>query len=648
MFAFNRRSFFAAGGAALSASSAQTAAQDVKSPPKRRLLESRLTAAQVAKLLVPRESWKPYPVYSDRARWQALPSALLQEMVAKGDQALKNPWTVLPATVFLEYVRTGNRSNYERILRARRNKLEALLWAECAEAKGRFLDEIGNGVWLQCEETFWGYPAHLSLQKGGSGLPNVAEPVIDLFAAEGGALLAWLDYLVGPQLDKVHKRIRERLHLEIDRRILTPYEKRTDFWWMGLEADRAMNNWNPWINSNCLACALLVESDPARRAAIAHKIVRSVDRFLDSYYDDGGCDEGPGYWGHAGGSLFDNLELLYSASDGKIDFYKVPLVGEIGRYIYRVHIAGDWFVNFADASARVGIDGDLVYRYGKRIGDANLQQLGALRARDSSPGGSALRFLPALFNYAEMQKAPARAPLVRDAWFAGMQVMTARTKEGTADGLFLAAQGGHNAESHNHNDVGNFIVYANGKPAIVDIGVETYTAKTFSSHRYDIWTMQSAYHNLPTVNGVMQGAGRGYAARNVSHKAGADAAEFELDIAGAYPPQAGIVAWRRTLRLDRGRNQVSIRDAFALQKDGGRVELTLMTPCKVTVGKGEIVLAGAVKVRFQPDLFDVAVEEVRTEDARLQAVWGESVRRILLKKTNLPARGEFSLLIVQA
>ena len=51
--------------------------------------------------------------------------------------------------------------------------------------------------------------------------------------------------------------------------------------------------------------------------------------------------------------------------------------------------------------------------------------------------------------------------------------MTARVTERSSDGFYVAAQGGHNAESHNHNDVGNFIVFLNGKPVIVDVGVET-------------------------------------------------------------------------------------------------------------------------------------------------------------------------------
>ena len=111
------------------------------------------------------------------------------------------------------------------------------------------------------------------------------------------------------------------LRLEVDRRILTPALERDDFWWMGF-TPREVNNWNPWINSNWLAAALLLERDPARRARAVAKIARSLDRFIDSYPDDGGCDEGPSYWGRAGASLFESLELLHSATGGAVDVYR--------------------------------------------------------------------------------------------------------------------------------------------------------------------------------------------------------------------------------------------------------------------------------------------------------------------------------------
>jgi hypothetical protein len=160
--------------------------------------------------------------------------------------------------------------------------------------------------------------------------------------------------------------------------------------------------------------------------------------------------------------------------------------------------------------------------------------------------------------------------------------------------------------------------------------------------------MQSAYHNLPTVNGIMQGAGRTFAARSVSHKSDDSAAEFALDIGAAYPPEAGIETWTRTLRLDRAKNEVVVRDAFVLQKAGGTVDFSLMTPCAVSVSGGVIQLAGAVMILFDASKLHVAVEDIKTDDARLRSVWGESLRRILLKAKDLPGKGEFTIRIQQA
>src|SRR5213078_4852329 len=181
------------------------------------------------------------------------------------------PWDSLPATLALEFKRTGNRSRYEAVRDRRRKRLQDLVIGEGIEGKGRFIDEIANGAWLTCEETFWGVPAHLGAQKAGTGLPDVTEPIVDLFAAETGALLAWTDYLLGDRLDEVSPLIRKRMRAEVDRRVLTPALQRDDFWWMGFGERKNINNWNPWINSNWLAAVLLLESDPRRRTASVYK-----------------------------------------------------------------------------------------------------------------------------------------------------------------------------------------------------------------------------------------------------------------------------------------------------------------------------------------------------------------------------------------
>lgn len=606
-------------------------------------------------------TWRPYPKAGDKAGWEKVPAAVRAAHIRKAEKHLGAPWPAPKASTFFEFVRDGNRSRYEAVSFGRRARLADLVLAEAIEGRGRFLDEVMDGVWTICEETFWGVPAHAGAQKSGPGLPDATEPVVDLFAAETGMLLAWTDYLLGERLDTVTLLLRERIRQEIDRRILTPCLERDDFWWMGFTG-REVNNWNPWIVSNWLTATLLVETDRVRAARSVHKALRCLDNFLDAYPADGGCDEGPGYWDRAGGSLYDALELLDAASRGRVNAFYRPLVREMGRYIGRVHIAGPWAVNFADAAAKPGGSASLIYRYGRSIDDDDMAAFGAWLAREQRLGADAVggsfgvlgRVLPALFNLEELLKAEAREPLVRDSWFPGLQVMTARSKEGSREGLYLAAKGGHNAESHNHNDVGNFVVFADGEPVLVDVGVETYTAKTFGNRRYEIWTMQSAYHNLPTVNGVMQREGRAFAARDVRYSADARRAVFSLDIAPAYPPEAKIRSWNRRLTLERGK-RIVLEDRYTLAA-AAPVVLSLMSWRKPeTAAVGRIRLehpngpdaARSVMLLYDGRRFEAEVETVVLTDERLRGSWGERLYRILLK-TKVPARtGAFTVRIEQ-
>jgi hypothetical protein len=607
--------------------------------PNRHTLSGRVTAASIQQSL--KLSWKPYPTLADREPWSALPGDLRDKFVKAGEAVAGKAYVPLPGSVFLEYARNGNRSHFENIQFSRRNHLRDVVLAECAEAKGRFLDDIADGVWAICEETFWGVPAHLGAQKRGVGLPDVNEPIIELFSAETAALLAWTHYLTGPQLAKINPLLRERLQAEIERRILSIYRERSDFGWMGLKGSAPVNNWNPWINSNVLTCALVMDRDPARRAQTVYKVLTSTDRFLDSYHDDGGCDEGPGYWGRAGASLFECLDLVRSATGGEVNYFDIPLVKQIGAYIYRVHIASDWFVNFADAPAKVHPDGALVYRFGAATGDEDLKAFGAHLVQSRGPQVENLgRALPEAFELVEMRKAPAREPWTREAWMSGIQVVTARVKQGSTSGFYFAALGGHNAESHNHNDVGNFIVFFDGQPVLIDVGVETYTAKTFSAQRYDIWTMQSAYHNLPTINGMMQAAGRQYAARDVSFHSDDSAAEFSADIAAAYPKEAGIDKWIRAIRLERGSDRILVNDRYTLRAGDGKVTMSLMTPRQARTDRGRIDLDGVNVTIDGPATPRVEVQEVDTTDARLRPIWGPRIFRVLVGWIDLPASGE--------
>ncbi len=612
---------------------------------------------ELGKILLPRDEWHPFPKASERQAWEAIPEAARHAAVAQGEEYLGQEVPGLPATLYLQFRRVGNRSNYQDVWLQRRRMLHGLVLAECVEGKGRFLDALADVVWAICEESSWTWPAHIGAQKAGAGLPDTTEPIVALFSAETASALAWTAYLLNDELDAVSSQIPRRIVREVDLRILTPYLERDDFGWMGFSSRGRPNNWNPWVNSNVLTAALLLEKDESRRLEISHKVLQSLDNFLVPYPADGSCDEGPSYWGRAGASLFDDLEVLHSATAGRADVYDDPAIKEIGRFIVRTHIAGDYFVDVGDCDARINFPRDLVFRYGRRIGDPPMQALAASdldpkELLDFSEGLTTLgRTLPMLFNLESLLAADRSSPpLLRDVWLgdADLQMMAARDAAGSTDGLFVAAWGGHNGQSHNHNDVGNFVLCAGGRPVVVDVGRPTYTRQTFSRDRYKIWAMQSGYHNLPMINGHTQPAGGRYAAKDVRYQADDASAQLEMDIASSYPPEAGVVSWVRSVRLARG-SCVEVSDSFQLAEPTESIVLSLMTPCEVSnVQPGELRLRDvdtgrSVRVEHEPARLAVEVETIELDDLKLREMWGPRLHRILLRADSPRAQGTWKL-----
>lgn len=614
--------------------------------------------------LLPYGEWEPFPRASDRASWEGLADETRQRLIAEGESVLaEGPWVTLPATKFLDYMRKGDRRSYQNPWADRRNRLKALVLAECAEGEGRFLDAITDGVWAICEETSWVYPAHIFMQRMGSDLPDAREQVVDLGAGETAALISWIDYLLGTELDTVSPVIRTRITHEIQNRILEPCLNRADFWWMAWDTQgHPINNWNPWIVANWISSALLIEKDPELRARHVEKAQRVLDIFINSYPADGGCDEGPSYWGRAGASMFEALDWMYGASAGRISIFDEPLIANMGRYILTAHVGGGWYKNFADANARSFVDGALTYRYGKAVGDDELAAFGAYLWQQQHQAftpnlGSIGRVLPDLFLAAELANVPAKDPLPRDGWLPDLQIMTARDQAGTTDGLYVTAKGGHNDESHNHNDVGSFIAYLDGLPLIIDVGPEIYTAKTFSDQRYEIWTMRSSWHNVPLINGIEQAPGRSFAASDVRHEASDEMAVFKLNLAAAYPADSGIQEWHRTITLHRG-TRLKISENFELDNTN-EVAVHLVTNRPIEIVNDKSGQPAFLKLgRFpgsdsgreamitwgQNDV-NVRITNFEVTDSRLLGVWGDQVSRIEFVKTSPESRDAMSVTI---
>jgi hypothetical protein len=618
-------------------------------PKERNILAREAAAVNLKKVMITDNTWNKLPGYKNREFWGALPQNIQKDYISAAEKYLSYEWPVVKATDYLEFIRSGDRR--QSAYSACSNALISLVMGELVEGKGRFIDQIINAVWYYSEQTWWGWSAHLYFQKAPGGLPDINEPTVDLGVGEITSNLSWTLHLFKDEFDKVHPLISQRLRQEIFKKSLDPYFERDDFGYMGFRGGRP-NNWNPWVNYNMLTSYLLLENDPVKKAAEVNKIINSLDKFLNGYSDDGGCDEGPSYWGAAGALLFECLDLLDKATNGKFNVYDDPLIQNIGKYFYQVNIHAPYFINFADADAKTGGNPPIVYKYGKAIGDDVMQKFGAYLAKLSSWGESSLSGkigdqIKNLGLIEELKNAEAAEALVADFWFPDTEVGGARDSEGSYSGFFFGAKGGFNNESHNHNDVGSFVLYYNGQPCLIDIGREEYVAKTFSSQRYEIWTMQSGWHNVPVINSTEQSDGDEFKARNTSLYKNARSVTFSSDIAGAYRSEAQVSSWVRSYTLNRGRNFI-VNDKYELVKNSGVISSNLITYCKVTeVSPGILRFTGedfSLNMSYNQNKLRPVIELREITDRSLRRYWPDGITRVRMEFINPGLKGEQQLI----
>ena len=607
---------------------------------ERNIIASRASKEDLKGMLVKNQEWVKLPAYTDRAGWDSLLGENKEIYIKRGEKALSHDWPRVKATDYLEYERSGNRNIMESPLDANNKAVADLLLAELAEGQGRFIDQLINGVYAASEMTSWALSAHIPTI-GGRSIQPYDKPVIDLVAGDMGNLYSWVYYFMKPEFDKVNPEISRRLQHELKTRVLDPYLEYDRWWWDGGRQynGRMLNNWSPWCLSNVLLTAMLMEEDPDRYTEIAYDTMLGMDKFLNYVQEDGACEEGPSYWGHAAGKTLDYVDLLSEATGGKLNIADEQLIKDMGEYIARSYVGDGWVVNFADASAKGGGDPYLVYRYGKAVNSDLLKDFAVLmfkgksapsNGRDINRTFEALEIVPELQAYTGEFKRPDYT------WYPETEFCYISTPQN----LFFASKGGYNDESHNHNDAGTFSVWADNYPILIDAGVGTYTRQTFSNERYNIWTMQSGWHNLPVVNGYEQPHGKKFKATDA--KAGKNT--FEVNLAQAYPEEAGINNWTRSYNV-KGR-EVKVTDKFDLKDVKEPNVINFLTWGTVDVSQPGVVNIDAnghkAQLKYNASQFDVVVEDKELPDPRLSNVWGPKISRVSLKDKKPSKKGTYT------
>ena len=558
----------------------------------------------------------------------------MEKVIERAEKALTSPIPMLTLSMYRNYLEEGSTVVYGSPYRERMEMAMNLFLAEYVTDSGKYVDKLADVIWAMLDESTWMLPEHTphnpaketQHHKVPGAVGDKYPHGLELGSAYRSAVIAMIHYFLKDKFDAISPLISERIVYELERRTVNAFLN-YKFWWMGTEGNK-VNNWCPWIISNVLLTVSLTVEDMAKRERTVELALEYLDNFINWYPEDGGCEEGPTYWNAGAACLFDCLELLDDMTDGYVSIFDEPFIKAMGEYEARVNISGNYFVNFADSRSTAALNAEMLQRFGKRCSSDILYAFGNVMNEnnawfDTSISYRTFRSLITPPIHSEGFKPCAAL----DTYLPHLKIMALRDSTNPDEGVFFAMKGGHNDESHNHNDVGSFIVYRNGKPVLIDAGVGTYTRQTFSKDRYKIWSMQSLYHNLPSFDGVGQHQGKKYASKNEVYDA--EGRALTLDITDAYEEECGILSYTRGGSLKDGVVTVTENIRLSSEKLIDFVFVTHREP--VALDGARVALAEGCVLEYDSRL-NLEIEAFEPVGMDTVKAWGtEKLYRIHLK-----------------
>ncbi|MGC3991131.1 MAG: heparinase II/III family protein [Chthoniobacteraceae bacterium] len=479
------------------------------------------------------------------------------------------------------------------------------------------------------EEYSWALPAHINS-------PSGKDPMhLDLFAAETAILMAELLDLFNVLLpETLVTGIRQRLRREMFENYANRHE---DFWWA-----KASTNWNAVCHRGVLGSALAVEQDLDLVARIFMLSRKYLPIYLRGFGQDGACAEGPSYWQYGFGSFALLNEQLEIRSGGELSLFEEDSrIREIARYGPRISLSNFHFVNFADCPREGALNPALLTYLGERLDDDMLRAhgyRGYMRLAEMGVNPEATRcdltYLTRLVLNCPREHSAERTIEPEDTYFRDFEILVAHGRDKGGIMWEFAAKGGNNAEQHNHNDCGSYLLNLNSEPFIIELGAPEMTRSFLKQHRYDHLAARTMGHSLPIINGVEQAAGPQYVARMLSCEMSEDHADFSLDLSACYPISANCNDLVRSFYLDKKKGRLRVKEFYELTV-ANSYETAIITDLPIRRLEMSVVIMGD-KCSLQVVPFELTtVDRVEEHEFRDHSGQTKKISRIVLRPERL-------------
>lgn len=501
------------------------------------------------------------------------------------DSFIKEPLPELTKEAFNCFYETGSRKEYEALYFRRRNVL--LDAALISFIYGEGIDFLSSVIEEICSEPTWALPAHMDKDN------SAPERVIDLFAAETAHALSEICYILK---DKLPESTIETVKHELMRRTILPFEEQTFFW------EDTNCNWASVCGGSVGITYMYMF--PERFKNVENRFLKTMEAYLSGFGDDGISPEGLGYWNY-GFWYFTGFADLYKQQYG-IDIMNTEKIKNIAMCQQNLFLRKNIIASYSDCQRTEHFNAALAHYYRNKFGS----DIRILSTEIPDGVDNCYRFLIAV-----------RSLLWIDEKYIGIQETSFPESYFKDCGWYVnrhekfafSAKGGNNGESHNHNDIGSFIIADDSGQLLADYGAGEYTRDYFSEKRYEYLCTSSRGHSVPIIDGAYQHEGIEF--RSEFLKAGDGI--FEINMAKAYADDTLSKLVRRFEITD---NSVVLEDKFSFTDDKAHdITERFVSVIKPEISDGKVTIGN---LTMECDAVpDIHYEELPSHSAKKNVIY---------------------------